>query len=342
MQTGFRKGTLTAMCAILKKMILFLVVGSLLTGQLLICSSASAELVDRIVAVVNNDIILLSELEKILQPLKERLRMQGFSEVQRNLYLADQRPTILDQMVDDKLTDQQVKQYLLEVDDNEVDATIERIKAVNNLNDKKLLSMLEMDGLTYDNYRKELKDQLLRQKLLNRQVKSKIVITDKDIRTYYNKNREQYAGKIKYHLRHIMMQAPEAISEKKRNQILKTMQHVHQRLKDGDSFAELAKVYSQASSAKNGGDLGFFELRLLASQIRDAVSGLEKGQFTSVIDTEHGPQIFYLENIQDDSGKTLEDVKPEIEEKLYAEVVNEKFKEWLKNLRENSHIEIMK
>lgn len=301
-----------------------------------------AEVVDRIVAVVNNDIILESELDQAMQPWMEKLKQQGYSEMQRRIFLADQRPKILDQLIMEKLTDQKVLHDQIKLSDEEVDSTIKRIKAINKLSDQKLQHKLEMDGMSYDEFRKQIKEQMLRTRLVNREVKSKIVITDEDVRAYYDKHRDQYAGQTKYHLRQILMKAGPSTPKTERERVAQQMARVQDRLRQGEDFAALARVYSQAPTAANGGDLGVFEERLLTSQIKQALQGLQAGQFTSVLDTEQGFQIFYVENVSHTGGKTWQEAKQEIQEKLFADIVDLKFQKWLDQLRQQSHIKIMK
>ena len=304
-------------------------------------SSGHAELVDRIVALVNDDIILQTDLDQALKPLRRNLKQQGYSEAQQRAFLADKRPAVLEKLINDKLTDQQAKRLDIEVADKEITATIDRIKNLNKLSDDELRHMLEMDGINFDKYREELKEQLLRQKLVNWEVKSKIVITDADVRAYYEKNADRYKGKVQYHLRHILLKVKDGDSESQRQQLYQLMQKIQERLKAGEDFAQLAVVYSEASSAEKGGDLGIFESRLLAKPIRDALEGLEKGQITKILDTEFGYQIFYVEEVIHTGGKSIEEAKGEIEDKLYADVVNQKFQSWLKDLRQRAHVEIL-
>ena len=256
--------------------------------------------------------------------------------------LADQRPEMLEQLINEKLTEQQIRRYRITISEEEVTATIRRIREVNKMTEGALRHMLEMDGLTYEGYRKQIKDQLLRQRLVNIEVKSKIVITEKEIRAYYDKNINRYAGRIKVHLRHLLMKVESDATDDERKRVVQMMQQIRKRLEAGEPFDQLAKAYSESSSAERGGDLGVFEERLLAQVVKDALKGLKKGDFTKIIDTEHGYQIFYLEDVISSGGKTFEEAKAEIEEKLYAEIVDKKFREWLKQLREQAHIEIMK
>jgi peptidyl-prolyl cis-trans isomerase SurA len=303
--------------------------------------SASAELVDRIVAVVNDDIVLLSELEQAMVPVKLALKAQGISPSQASAALAEKRANMLDEMIYERLTDQQVKRYGIEIDAQEVDATIERIKKVNRLSDERLRQALAMDGMTYDLYRKQVKEQLLRTKLLNYEVRSKIVITDEDVKAYYDNHKGRYQGNAKYHLRHILMKVSPEAGELERTRVYQQTQAVYQRLQQGEPFAKVASVYSDAPTAKNGGDLGVFEVNQLTDQARLALANVEVGQFSQIVETEQGYQIYYVEETISDAGTSLEEAKSEIQEKLYAEQVDQKYKSWIEQLRQRAHIEIM-
>lgn len=308
---------------------------------LMAITAANGELVDRIVAIVNDDMILLSDLENAEHSYRQRMIQSGYSQAQQDMALKEHRPQILEQLITQKITDQQVLRLKIQVSDSEIDAAIERIKEINNLTDERLRHKIELDGMTYDAFRKEITDQLQRSKLVNREVKSKIVITDEDVNAYYEKNRDQYSSRTTYHLRHILIRHRQDEGPDKQKGALALAQRIYQRLKDGEDFAQLAKVYSEAKSADQGGDLGAFDLRLLAEPIQKALDGREKGAFTEVVDTDQGFQIFYIEDVTERGGKSMEKVKAEIQEKLYAEIVDQKFKDWLTSLREHSHIQII-
>lgn len=312
----------------------------LMIGSVFWHARCRAELVDRIVAIVNDDIILLSDYEQFIAPYREKLKMEGYSDAQLRIILADQQPTILDQMIEEKLTQQQAKRDGITVSDEEVDSSIKRFEQINSVSDDEMRRRLKMDGLTFDAFRNQVKEQLLQSKIVNREVKSKIVVTDDEVKRYYEENKTQYIGKTKYHLRHILMKVPPH-SPDVRSRVYQQMQQIYERLKKGEKFTELAKVYSQSSTAEEGGDLGFFESRLLAEPVREALEGLTSGQYTPVIETEQGYQIFYIEELVDTGGKTLEEATPEIQDKLYSELVDQKFKAWFKDLRQKAHIQIV-
>ena len=311
-----------------------------LASLLVVSVTARAEMVDRVVAMVNNDIILLSELQQTLTSVAGSLDKQGYSASQKKEILNEQRKRILEQMIYDKLTDQQVQRNNIKIGDEEVEATIDRIRKVNKMSDDDLRRALELDGLSYEEYRKQIKERMLRTRLVNREVKSKIVVTDEDARAYYDSHQKEYGGLTKYHLRHILIKAPASAGKDENERNLQRIKDIYKQLKEGESFEKLAAQYSEASSAERSGDLGVFDIGMLSRQIRQAVEGLEAQQFSEVVDTDQGYQIFYVEEIIHSGGRPFEDVRAEIQEKIYADVVDQKFNEWIKDLRQRSHIEI--
>jgi peptidyl-prolyl cis-trans isomerase SurA len=304
-------------------------------------AAAGAALVDRIVAVVNDDVILLSEVEQSLKGIRVALEQEGYTASQRNQILAQQRERIVSQMIDDKLTDQQVRRYNLNVEDEEVERTIGRIRSANQITEDELIRQLEMTGISYSDYKRQIKEKLMRARLVNIEVRSKIVVTDSDVEAYYNANKAQYASSAKYDLRHILLRVRPEDDAERRMQIRQQMEAIHARLEKGEAFEQLARLYSNASTAAQGGRLGVFSDKSLTEQVRRALSGLKEKQFTSVLDTEQGYQVFYIEKIVRKGGKSFEEVKPEIQDKLYADIVDREFQTWLEKLRGRAHIQII-
>lgn len=320
---------------------LWAVVFSMVFGLHVPLQSVFAELVDRIVALVNDDIVLLSELDQAMAPIDKQIAQQGFAGHERSKMLAEQRAKMLEQMIYEKLTDQRIQRYGIEIDDQEVSATIARIKETNRLSDERFRQALAMEGMTYDAYRRKVKEQLKRTKLVNYEVRSKIVITEKDIETYYADNTARYQGNTKYHLRHILVKVDSDAGELERAKGFQRVQAVYKQLQQGEPFAKMAGIHSDAPTSKEGGDLGVFEVSYLTDKARKALAGLEKGQFSSVVETEQGYQIYFVEDTISTTGISLDDVRSEIEDKLYAEQVDQKYRAWIETLRQRAHIQIM-
>ena len=301
----------------------------------------SAELVDRIVVVVNDKIIALSELNDLLKPYQNKIDAMGQNSAKEGQVLYTLREKMLNQLINDKLTDEEVARYEMKVTEEEIDNAIERIKSANYHTDEDFREILASEGLTVEEYRNDLKGQILRSRVVDYEVRSKVVITKEDILLYYEANQEKYAGKKRYHLRNILMRPSSFADEETIQELLGKMEDILVQLKNGEFFSDLARLYSQSQFAEEGGDIGFFNLDDLSPKINDALKGLKAGDSTVVLNTEQGFQIFYIEAIEDAPGKSLEEVSEEIEKMLYTEKINKRFKVWVEGMRAKSHIKII-
>jgi len=311
-------------------------------GFSIIAKAEDREVVDRIMAVVNDDIIILSELNQSFKPYAERIRASGYPPEKEREMRFTVREDILNQLIDKKLSDQEIKRSEIIISDEEIDSTIERIKESTFHTDEELREALAREGLTIEEYRKQLKEQLLRTKLVNYEIKSRIVITKEDIKSYYENHKDEYKGEKKYHLWNIIMRVPLLADEAGKLEIENRMEAILTKLKEGQPFETMVRNYSESSSTVWGGDLGLFQPDELSPQIQDALKMLKQGEFTSVLDTDQGYQIFYISEIVMTPGKTLDEVSSEIEEKFFQEKVDKKFNSWLADLRKRSHIKIIK
>ena len=310
-------------------------------GYPFVTNSKSAEIVDRIVAVVNDEVITLIELNNTLKPYMEKIRSLGYPQEKEQELIFNVRKDMLDRLVNQKIEDQEIKRSKVEITEEQIDKTIERIKETNYLNDEQLRAALAKDGFTMEEYRYKIKDQILRERLVNLKVKSKIVITKEDIKAYYEKHIKEYGGKQKYHLRNIIMQVPLFSSSEKKLEIKARMDEILEKLKAGESFEALATRYSESPAATDGGDLGEFEFDSLSPQLQEAVEKIKPGEFTPVLDTDQGYQIFFLVEILNPPGKTLEEMSPEIERILFNESIDKKYQAWIGDLRKQAVIKII-
>lgn len=297
------------------------------------------EVVDRIVAKVNDEIILLSELDEALESYAAQVNEQNPSSGNKEELMFKLRSDVLNQLVEKKLAEQQIKKLGIHVEDTEISSTIERVKQNNFFTDETLRQKLAENGMTMDHYRRNIREQILRAKLIDYKVKSNIIITKEDIQSYYNDHRKEYAGVTKYHLRNIIMQTPGYGEEKQ--SVLERMETILARLQQGETFADLAVTYSESPIAEKGGDIGLFKPEDLDDSIGNALEKIKPGEFTDIIDTDLGYQIFYLEEIVTTDEIPLEKASPAIEETLYKQELEKKFKDWISDLKEEAHIQII-
>ncbi len=296
----------------------------------------SAEVVDRIVAIVNEDIILLSELNRQLAPVEQQIRSSGVSPEEAVERIYEVRSALIDELIDETLADQVIRESGIRVSGGEVDAAIEQIKAVNRMTHEDLRRALEVRGMSIDAYREDLRQQILRNKLINEKVKSQIIVTDSDIRDYYEADAEKFGITPRYRLKNIFMPFGED-----RRQVHRKMETVLESLKAGASFSEMAIKHSMAPNAPDGGALGAFALEDLSEHLQPVMASLEPGQFTDIIQTDMGFQIFFLDAVEAPAKQEFETVKEKIRQQLFEQKVEEKFDQWLESLRKSAHIRII-
>jgi peptidyl-prolyl cis-trans isomerase SurA len=322
----------------------FLRRGILLTIGILsigVAAASDAMLVDRIVAVVNEDIITLYDLNLALQPYEAKIKALNYSPEKEREALFKLRAELLNQIIDEKLTDQAVKRNNIEVSEKEIDATIERIKAARSLTDEDIRAGIALQGLTMEGYRKAIKEQLLRSILVNREIKSKIVITEDEIKKYYETHREKYAGETKYHIWSIFIRSSEVVDESTKALALEKMESIITKLKQGQAFESLAAQKPDSSMDPEGADLGLYRLDELSPQLQKTVKDMKAGDFSPILKTDMGYQIIYVQKIIHTDAKSMADVKAEIQQTLYEDAVENRFQTWLKNLRKKSYIKII-
>ena len=301
----------------------------------------AVEIVDRVVAVVNDDVVSLYELNQSVQPFVEQIRSSRYPEDEERRLMFEVRQRVLQQLIDQKLTEQELARLEITVSESELDNSIERMKEERFLTDERLRAALEQQGLTYEQYREQIKKQLLRMKLVNLEIRSKIVITEEDIKAYYENHAANYVGEKKYQLQNIYTRLPSLASYQDKQTASLMMEAIHLELENGKPFETLAKEYADTTAMVETSDLGYFKLDDLSEQLRQAVAPLQAGSYTPVLESGFGYQIVYVKAIEEIGGKTLEEATPEIQEKLYNEVVDQKYESWLEVLRARSHIKII-
>lgn len=298
--------------------------------------------VDRIVAVVNDEIVTLYDLNETLKPYEENIQALGYPPEKLRETLFKLRSDVLNKLVDEKLADQQIKKYNLKIGMQEIDMTIERIKESRSYTDEDLRAGLAEQGLTIEEYRENLKKQLLRGKLVNREVKSKIVITREEIEKYYNEHREKYAGETKYHLWNIFIRFSQMTDESQKQIAFGKMETVLSQLRQGRSFESFADEPPDSPQSPQGTDLGFYLLDELSPQLRNVVKDMKEGEYSPILENDRGYQIIYVQKVLVTDSKNLTDVEAEIEDVLYNEAIDSRYNTWLGELRKRSHIKIIK
>ncbi len=298
--------------------------------------------VDRIVAIVNDEIISLYDLDRRVEPYIEKIKNSVSSPSEQTKLLQKVRADTLRMLIDEKLADQEIRRLKIKVGDAEVAREIERFKSVNQLSDEALKQGLVAEGVNLNEFQQQIKEQILRARLVNREIRSKIVVTKKEVADYYQAHLEEFGGEKRYTLKNILMVVPKGVDDAEVADVQNRLKQVYARLVAGEPFDALAREYSEATNAPEGGALGAIAKDALAPRIQRALEALEPGEFTDIIKTDQGYQIFYLENVQMGTAVPFEKAQPQIEEKLYNQVVNRQYEKWLQDLRKRSQIELIR
>jgi len=304
--------------------------------------ASATETVDRIVAIVNDDIIRAKELEEAYRRFSEQRSPADAlaGKAQERFY--EQRNEVLNLLINRTLADQVIESEGLSVSSAEIDNAIEQVKSMNYYTDEDLRQSLRMNGMDMDTYREEIRHQILQSKLVNRKVKSSVVITDADIREYYESHPEKYQEQPQYRLKNIFMALEDPSSPDEREKLRKRMDQAMAELDEGKSFESVAGKYSEGSNASKGGELGNFALDDLQKELQSVIKILSPGDISDIVETDQGFQIFYLEDIVQPSNASLESVSREIRELLYQQAVDKKYQGWIETLREEAHIQIIR
>lgn len=313
-----------------------IIIGSVLFALLALHPALSgAKVVSGIAAIVNEEIVTTVEVDReYLQMQKEAERVPGADK-------APQRSAALDRLVDKKLIEQKIRELGIKVSEEEVRQSIEDVKKQNGLNQEQLEKALAAQGMTFAQYRAQLQDQLERLRLMSQEVRAKIQVGEREIREYYEANRADFGGSETFRARHIFFKLEKKGGAEELARAEALANEVLAKARAGEDFVELAKKYSEdPAAAKDGGDLGTFKKSDMLAEIGETVAAMKPGEVSSVVLSPAGLHIIKLEEKTQESGKPFEEVRDAIEDLLYKKKSDERFAQWVKDLRDAAAIEI--
>lgn len=300
--------------------------------------SAYAEIMDRIVATVNGEVITLSELKSAFEPYLKRIE-ESYKADDKQKVIAENRMTMLNKLIDNILIDQQAKISGMVIQDTEVMESINDMLSRRKMKMDGLISELARENTTLEAYKKEVQGHLLRMRLLRRELKSKITISEEEIGDYYLKHREIYEGKEAVRIKQILILFPKNLDAQIKAKLKAEMDTIHKRLQNGESFDLLAAQYSQGPAA-TGGDIGFIERGLMLPAVESVAFILKKDEISRVVESPLGFHIIKAIDKRGAGIKPIESVREEIKAKIEEDKMDKKYDEWIKELRSKSLIEI--
>jgi peptidyl-prolyl cis-trans isomerase SurA len=309
------------------------------TAAIFLCMSAQAGVADRIVAVINDEVITLSELNNAFEPYQERLTA-NYQGLDREKALGETKTTLLNRMIDNLLMEQESRKTGITVRSEEVTDAINDMQKQQKISPDEFRKAMQREGITLDAYRKDIRDQLVRLKLIRRDIKSKVAVTEEEIGEYYRKHREDYDGKEAVRIRQILLLLPKEENPATKEKLRADADAIHTRLLNGEPFEPLSAKFSQGPAAAEGGDIGYIEKGMIHSEVEDAAFSLPLNQISGVIESSVGFHIIQVVDRRGAGLKAIKNVREEIREKIDREKMEKKFGEWMVELRKKSHIEI--
>ena len=292
-----------------------------------------AKTLSKVVAVVNRDIISSYQLDKAVLAALEKhskgnqLTAQQFDQLREN---------VLEQLINEKLAKQRIKELGLQVGDAELDAAIEDVQRKNNLTRSMLENALQAQGMSFDSYREQLKDEILRYKLLGREVNYKVQVTSGEVRDYFREHIEEFRAPPKVRVSHISYPLP-ATEGAELTALRKQAEVTRDLLLSGESRDKVLATLGDGASITDMGELVETEL---SEDLRSALSGLEVGQVSQPLELNGQLHLFLVTDRNPGDSNLFDRVKGEIEQRIEKEKTDARFKEWAQELRDNGFVDI--
>lgn len=300
---------------------------------------ATGAVVEQIIARVNNDIITLSDYEKAEGALRHDAEQdcQGCADEKINQMVEQQKKNLLRDLIDQSLLVQRAKDMGINVD-TDVIKRLDMIRQQNKLTSMEALQKaVESSGMSWEDYKQQLTNQLLTQQVIQQEVGSTVKIGTDETQKYYNEHKNEFVKPEEVDLSSIFFstenKSPEQIAA-----IKQKAEGIVQRLKAGDDFGKLAQRFSEGTTASDGGEVGEFKRGELNPEIEKIVFSLKRGDSTDVLPAGNGLQILHVNEHFQAGLQPMSKVENEIENELYSTKVQGAMRKYLTQLRTDSYV----
>jgi peptidyl-prolyl cis-trans isomerase SurA len=266
---------------------------------------------------------------------EQRLRAAGAPELE----VAKLRAEGLEALIERRLLEKIVEDADLHATEAEIDTTIEAIARENGLSLDKLRESVTAQGMSYEEYRKEIESELERRKVLNAMVASRVRVDDSELEALYRERfKDQPEGGTTVHLRQILLPAGQGPGAPTLEQACEMTGKLRQAVVDGESFEALARQYSAAAPEK-GGDIGWLHLGSMADWMVAMVEPLQPGQLSEVAQLPIGCTVVQLVERRDWKPVSFEEAKPALQAEAYERELTAEYRKWMNELRGRTFIE---
>ena len=303
----------------------------------------NSKTVEEIIARVNNEIITRSDLDKKKESAQEEVeedcRGGKCSPEEQKARIDQGQKDALKELIDQSLLVQRGKDMGLSVE-TDVIKRLDSIRIQNNLTSMEdLEKAVTSHGINWEDFKDNIRKGILTQKVISQEVGSHVNISKEDVQKYYDEHKSEFIRPEQVALREIEV-STEGKKDSELPDLKKKAETALKRVKDGEDFGEIAKRFSDGSTAKQGGFLGIYKRGELSKELEDTVFKMKKNDLTDVLDTKQGYLVLQVLEHYDEGEQALSKVENEIMDKMYSTRMEPKLKEYLKTLREQSYVVI--
>lgn len=294
--------------------------------------------IDRVMGRVNTDIITLSEVQELAQSIILRIRNELPPE-RHEKEIRKAQSIVLDRIIEQRLQVQQAERLGIAVSERELDEAVADVIAKNNISPEQLDALLGREGLTMDQYRQKLKDQIVRRRIFNFEVTSRVQLSDADVRDYYREHTQEFIPPPAVAVSQVFLALPSNGDEAARRAVHEKAARVLKALEEGEPLPELARAYSEDPTGALGGKIGRFAKGDMVPGLDKVAFEMREGEIRGPIVTDRGLHVLKVDRRWGDKPIPLEEIAPRIRSVLLSQRRQERYKEWMETLRKDAFIE---
>lgn len=294
--------------------------------------------IDRVMGRVNTDIITLSEVQELAQSIILRIRNELPPE-RHEKEIRKAQSIVLDRIIEQRLQVQQAERLGVAVSERELDEAVADVIAKNNISPEQLDALLGREGLTMDQYRQKLKDQIVRRRIFNFEVTSRVQLSDADVRDYYREHAQEFIPPPAVAVSQVFLALPSNGDEAARRAVHEKAARVLKALEEGEPLPELARAYSEDPTGALGGKIGRFAKGDMVPGLDKVAFEMREGEIRGPIVTDRGLHVLKVDRRWGDKPIPLEEIASRIRSVLLSQRRQERYKEWMETLRKDAFIE---
>ncbi|MBN1607307.1 MAG: peptidylprolyl isomerase [Polyangiaceae bacterium] len=318
-----------------------LVAAALALVPTLVARQAHATLVERVVAVVDDKAILLSELQARATPFVARIYEQVPAGAQRTAAISQIYATLVERLIEDELKERAAQRAHITIASGEIDRAFERIARQNGMDVADIIAEAKRTGLSEADYRLEVRRQLLEAKLLNVRLQGRLQVTEQDTRSLYRAMVLDERQDLPFSIARIVLDAPTTAGPSALEAVRKRAESIAARARAGADFAELARRYSNESkTGRRGSIVGPLEPGQLPATLDRVTARLEVGEVSNPVRVGGTLVVVKLVAREPSRLPTYEQAALQLQERAYMEKMNRARKQWLSGLRRQTHVEV--